>query len=171
MQERKGVITFKGQPLTLLGPEMKAGEMAPDFIVLDKDLQELGLKDFKGKICLISVVPSLDTPVCEMQTRRFNQEAAGLPEKVAVLTISMDLPFAQQRFCSVAGIERVSVLSDHRQASFGAAYGILIKELRLLGRGIFIVDDQNRIRYVEYVKEISHHPDYDTALAAVKKLY
>ena len=170
MLERKGAITFKDNPLTLIGAEKKTGGAAPDFWVVDNNLAEVGLKDFKSRICLISVVPSLDTPVCEAQTRRFNEEAAVLPEKVAVLTISMDLPFAQARFCSVAGIDRVQVLSDHRSASFGEAYGILIKELRLLGRGIFIIDEAGIIRYVEYVKEMTNHPDYEAALAAVRSL-
>ncbi len=163
-------MTFKGNPLTLLGQEKRVGDTAPDFCVLDGDLAEVCLSAYKSKVCLISAVPSLDTPVCDMQTRRFNQEAANLPDRVAVLTISMDLPFAQQRFCSVAEIERVQVLSDHRKATFGEAYGILIKELRLLSRGIFVIDAQGVIRYVEYVKEITEQPDYETALAAVREL-
>lgn len=170
MEERKAAVTFESQPLTLMGSEKKPGDVAADFTVLDENLMEVGYEDFKQKICLISVVPSLDTPVCEMQTRKFNEEAANLPESVAILTISMDLPFAQKRFCSVAGIDRIQVLSDHKLASFGKAYGILIKELRLLSRGIFIIDQQGIIKYVEYVKEITNHPDYDAALAAVKNL-
>lgn len=170
MEERKGIATFEGQPLTLIGPEKRPGDVAVDFTVLDENLKEVSYEDFKQRICLISVVPSLDTPVCEMQTRKFNEEAANLPENIAILTISMDLPFAQKRFCSVAGIDRVKVLSDHKLASFGKAYGILIKELRLLSRGIFVIDDQGIIKYVEYVKEITNHPDYDAALGAVKNL-
>ncbi len=170
MIEREAAVTFQGQPLTLVGQEKHSGDTAPEFTVLDDTLAEVGLKDFKGRVCLISVVPSLDTPVCDLQTRRFNQEAAGLAEKVAVLTISMDLPFAQKRFCSAAGINRVQALSDHKLASFGKAYGILIKELRLLSRGIFVVDEQGIIKYAEYVAEITNHPDYDAALAAVKSL-
>ncbi len=170
MEQRTAAITFKGTPLTLLGPEKTVGDIAPAFCVLDGNLDEVCLSAYKSKVCLISVVPSLDTPVCEMQTRRFNQEAANLPDTVALLTISMDLPFAQSRFCSVAGIDRLRVLSDHRKAAFGEAYGILIKELRLLSRGIFVIDAQGIIKYVEYVKEITEHPDYDTALDAVRKL-
>jgi thiol peroxidase len=170
MEERTAAITFKGTPLTLLGPEKKTGDIAPDFCVLDASLNEVCLSNFTSKVLLISVVPSLDTPVCELQTKRFNQEASSLPDKVAVLTISMDLPFAQARFCSVAGIKRVQVLSDHKNAAFGEAYGSLIKELRLLSRGIFVIDAQGVIRYVEYVKEITEHPDYEAALAAVKEL-
>ena len=170
MIERKAAVTFESQPLTLVGQEKQVGDTAPDFVLLDNNLAEVSLKDYDQQICLISVVPSLDTPVCEMQTRKFNEEASKLPENVTVLTVSMDLPFAQKRFCSVAGIEKVRVLSDHRSAAFGEAYGILIKELRLLSRGIFIIDKQGKISYVEYVKEITEHPDYDAALAAVKKM-
>ena len=163
-QERKGIITFKGNPLTLIGSEIKVGQAAPDFQVIGEGLAQVSLKDFKGKIKLISVVPSLDTPVCDQQTRRFNEEASKLPGDVVVLTISMDLPFAQGRFCTTAGIKNVKTLSDHRDASFGQAYGTLIKELRLLTRAIFIVGADDKVQYVEYVKEITTHPNYDTAL-------
>ena len=168
-QERTGVVTFKGNPLTLIGPEIKVGSKAPEFEVLAQDLSPVGLKSQSGKTLLISIVPSLDTPVCDAQTRRFNQEAAKLPN-VEILTISMDLPFAQKRWCGVAGIDKVKVLSDHRDASFGKAYGVLIKELRLLARAIFIVDGGGTVRYVEYVPEVASHPNYDAALAAVRKL-
>lgn len=168
--ERTGIITIKGNPLTLVGPNLKAGDKTPDFTVLDGDLKGTGLKDFKGKIKLISVTPSLDTPVCDMQARRFNQEAAKLPDDVAVLNISMDLPFAISRFCTTAGIDKVKAFSDHRDASFGNAYGVLIKELRLLARSIFIIDKDDVIRYVEIVPEVTNHPDYDRALDAVKKM-
>ena len=170
MIERKAAVTFEGQPLTLIGQEKQVGDIAPDFVLLDNNLAEVSLKDYGQQICLISVVPSLDTPVCEMQTRKFNEEASKLPGNVAVLTVSMDLPFAQKRFCSVSGIEKVRVLSDHKSATFGEAYGILIKELRLLSRGIFIVNEQGTISYVEYVKEITDHPNYDAAITAVKKI-
>ncbi len=163
-QERKGAVTFKGNPLTLIGPEIKVGAKAPDFQVLGDDLSAVTLQNFKGKTKLISVVPSLDTPVCDQQTRRFNEEAAKLPADVQVLTISMDLPFAQKRFCSTAGIDKIKTLSDHRDASFGQAYGTLIKELRLLTRSIFIVSPDDKVQYVEYVREVTNHPNYDAAL-------
>ena len=167
-QERMGVVTFKGNPITLLGPEIKVGDAAPDFKVLAKGLVETALKDSTGKVRLISVVPSLDTPVCDQQTRRFNEEAAKLPDKVAVLTISVDLPFAQGRFCSTANIGKIQPLSDHRDVSFGLNWGVLIKELRLLARAVFVVGADDKVKYVEIVKEIASHPDYDKALAAAK---
>lgn len=167
--ERKGVIAFKGNPLTLLGNELKVGDKAPDFTVLDGDLKEVRLADFKGKIKIISVTPSLDTPVCDMQARRFNQEAAKLPEDVVVLNISMDLPFAISRFCTTAGIDKVKAYSDHRDASFGNAYGVLIKELRLLARSIFVIDKNDFIIHIEIVPEITEQPDYNKALDAVKE--
>ncbi len=168
-QERHGVVTFKGNPLTLLGPAVTVGSTAPGFHVLNQDLSPISLDAFKGKTLLISAVPSLDTPVCDAQIRRFNQEAAKLPN-VEILTISMDLPFAQKRWCGSAGIDRVKVVSDHKEASFGTAYGVLIKELRLLSRSIFLVDASGTVRYVEYVPEISSHPNYDAALAAARSL-
>jgi len=153
--ERKGIVTIKGNPLTLLGNELKVGDRAPEFTVLDSELKEVHLSDFKGKIKLISVTPSLDTPVCDMQARRFNEEAAKLPEDVVVLNISMDLPFAISRFCTTAGINKVKAYSDHKEASFGNAYGVLIKELRLLARSIFIVDKNDKILYTEIVPEVT----------------
>ena len=168
-QERKGVVTFKGNPLTLTGPEIRVGAKAPDFQVLGQDLSSVSLGSFQGKTLLISVVPSVDTPVCDAQTKRFNQEAAKLPQ-VAILTVSMDLPFAQKRWCGVAGVDKVKVVSDHRDASFGCAYGVLIKELRLLSRAIFLVDKTGTIRYVEYVPEVTSHPHYDAALAATRSI-
>jgi thiol peroxidase len=167
-QERAGAATFLGNPLTVIGPELKPGNKAPDFTVLANDLSPVTLAKTAGKVRLISVVPSLDTPVCDAQTRRFNQEAASLGDKVAILTISMDLPFAQKRWCGAAGVDRVQTLSDHREASFGLAYGTLIKELRLECRAIFVVDSNDTLRHVEYVKEISTHPNYEAALAAAK---
>jgi thiol peroxidase len=167
-QERPGAATFLGNPLTVLGPELKPGDKAPEFTVLANDLSAVTLAKTAGKVRLISVVPSLDTPVCDAQTRRFNQEAASLGDHVAILTISMDLPFAQKRWCGAAGIDRVQTLSDHRDASFGLAYGTLIKELRLESRTIFVVDANDTLRHVEYVKEISTHPNYEAALAAAK---
>lgn len=168
--ERPGAVTFKGQPLTLVGPEIKPGDKAPDFTIIDQSLNPVSLKDYAGKVVLLSVVPSLDTGVCSAQTKRFNEEAAKLPEDVMILTISMDLPFAQARFCSTEHIDRVKVLSDHRDASFAQAYGTLVKELRLESRAIFVIDRDGTIRYVEYVPEIASHPNYDAALEAVKAL-
>ena len=170
MEERTGVVTFKGNPVTLLGPALKAGDKAPDFRVVDTTLAPVTLADFKGKIKIISAVPSLDTPVCDMETRRFNQEAAQFPDNVVTLTISMDLPFAQSRWCGAAGIERVKTLSDYRERSFALAYGVLIKELLLLTRSIFIVDSADTIRYIQHVGEITSEPDYAAVLAAVKEL-
>ena len=168
--ERKGIVTAKGNAVTLIGAELKVGDKAPDFNVLDSDLKEVGLKDFTGKIKIISVTPSLDTPVCDMQARRFNQEAAKLPDDVVVLNISMDLPFAISRFCTTAGIDKVKSFSDHKYASFGNAYGVLIKELRLLARSIFIIDKDKVIRYIEIIPEITNHPDYDKAIKEVNRL-
>ena len=166
--ERKGVVTFKANPLTLIGPEVKTGAKAPDFKLLTKDLNEVTLASSKGKTRLISVVPSLDTPVCDAQTRRFNEEASKLPGSITILTVSVDLPFAQARWCGAAGVSKVQTLSDHRDVSFGKAYGVLIKELRLLSRAIFVVGPDDKVQYVEYVKEITQHPDYEKALNALK---
>lgn len=165
--ERNGIITFKGTPLTLVGAELKSGDQAPDFTLLDNELNEVRLKDFRGKIKVISVTPSLDTPVCDMQARRFNEEAARLPEDVVVLNVSMDLPFAISRFCATAGIDKVKTLSDHRDASFGTAYGVLIKELRLLTRSIVIIDKEDVIKYLEIVPEVTDQPDYDKAMQSI----
>lgn len=168
--ERNGIVTMKGNPVTLIGPELTIGENAPEFVVLDSDLKETGLRDFAGKIKIISVTPSLDTPVCDMQARRFNQDAATLPDTVAVLNISMDLPFAIARFCTTAGIDKVRAFSDHRDAFFGNAYGVLIKDLRLLARAIFVIDTEDKIRHTEIVPELTDQPDYDKALEAVKQI-
>ena len=170
MQERAGLVTMKGNPITLIGPELKVGDKAPDFIAVDNDLSQVSLKSFRGKVCIISSVPSLDTPVCDMETRRFNNEAGRLGDDVVVLTISMDLPFAQKRWCAAAGVDRVVTLSDHRDGSFGQAYGLLIKDLRLLARAVFVLDKEGTIRYLELVKEIASEPDYEAVLAAVAKL-
>jgi len=170
MEERKGLVTFMGNPLTLLGPALKTGDKAPNFNVLDNNLNPVQLSSYKGKVCILSSVPSLDTPVCDLETRRFNQEAATLGSDVAVLTLSMDLPFAQKRWCGAAGVDKVTTLSDHRDASFGTAYGTLIKELRLLARCVFVVDRDGIIRYIQLVKEIAQEPDYAAVLDAVKKL-
>lgn len=170
MQERTGVAAFKGNPLTLVGPQLKAGDSAPQFTVSKNLLEDTSLSDYAGKIKLISVVPSLDTGVCDAQTRRFNSEAAELGDDVVILTISMDLPFAQARWCSAAGIDRVITLSDHKEAAFGQAYGVLIKEFRLDMRSIFVIDKNDTLAYVEYLGEMSEHPNYEAAIAAVKEL-
>jgi len=170
MNERSGIITFKGNPFTLLGPELKVGDKAPDFAVVDNGLAPVSLASSAGKIRIISSVPSLDTPVCDTETRRFNQEAAALPGDVTVLTISLDLPFAQKRWCGAAGIDRVTTLSDYRERSFGQNYGVLIKELLLLTRAIFVVDAQGVIRYIQIVPEVTSEPDYAAVVSAAKSL-
>ncbi len=170
MEERPNLITMKGNPLTLVGKERKAGDIAPEFEVLDNDLSPVKLSSFRGRVCIISTVPSLDTPVCDMETRRFNEEAGNLGDDVVILTISMDLPFAQKRWCGAAGVEKVITLSDHREAGFGKAYGVLIKELRLLARAVFVVDREGIIQYVQLVKELTEEPDYGAVLDAVNKL-
>ncbi len=168
--ERKGIVTIRGNPLTLIGPDLKIGDYAPDFSVLDGELKEVNIKDFAGKIKVLSVTPSLDTAVCDMQARRFNQEAAQLSDNVVVLNISMDLPFAISRFCITAGIDKIKALSDHRDASFGTAYGVLIKELRLLARSVFVIDRNDIISYKEIVPELTDVPDFISPLAMVRKL-
>ena len=170
MQERDGIVTMKGNPITLMGTELQVGDKAPDFVAIDNDLNPVSFDSFRGKVCIVSSVPSLDTPVCDMETRRFNDEAGRLDDNVEILTISMDLPFAQKRWCGAAGVDRVQTLSDHRDAAFGQAYGVLIKGLRLLARAVFVVDKEGTIRYRELVKEIASEPDYDSVLTAVKKL-
>lgn len=168
--ERRGIVTSHGRPLTLVGTALTAGSTAPDFTVLDGDLNEVRLSDYPGKVKVISVTPSLDTSVCDLQLRRFNSEAAQLPPGVVIMNISMDLPFAISRFCTTAGIDRVRVLSDHRDAWFGLAFGVLIKENRLLARSVFILDRENVVRYREVVAEQSNHPDYEKALQALKNI-
>lgn len=170
MQERPGIVTMKGNPITLIGTELNVGDQAPDFVAIDNNLNPVGLDAFRSKVCIISSVPSLDTPVCDMETRRFNDEASRLGDNVVVLTISMDLPFAQKRWCGAAGVDRVQTLSDHRDGSFGLAYGVLMKDLRLLARAVFVVDQQGAIRYQELVDEITNEPEYDSVLSAVRDL-
>ena len=165
--ERKGVVTFRGNPVTLSGPGIKVGQPAPDFSAVDTSLGTAKLADARGKVLILSSVPSLDTPVCDTETRRFNEEAAKLGD-VEVWTISMDLPFAQKRWCGAFGVDKVKMLSDHKDASFGENYGTLIKELRIESRAIFVLDPGNTIRHAEYVKEVTDHPNYDAALAALK---
>ena len=170
MEERAGAVTFQGSPLTLVGPAPKPGDPAPDCALLGNELNEVKLSDFAGKVRLIASAPSLDTPVCDTETRRFNELAADLGPNVVVLTVSMDLPFAQKRWCGAAGVERVRTLSDHRKADFGEKYGVLIKELRLLARAVFVVDRDGIVRYVEIVDDLTHEPDYDAALDAARRL-
>ena len=169
MEERSSQVTMKGNPLTLLGPALKVGDKAPEFVVLNNDLASVKLSAYSGKVRIIASVPSLDTPVCDMETRRFNQEAANFGDDVVILTISMDLPFAQKRWCGAAGVDRVVTLSDHRDASFGSAYGVLIKELRLLARSVFVIDKGGVIRYIQIVREVSQEPDYEAVLKALKE--
>ncbi|GIP15393.1 putative thiol peroxidase [Paenibacillus montaniterrae] len=169
-QERTGVATLKGNPLTLVGPELKVGDQAPDFTLCKSLGEYVSLNDYAGKVKLISVIPSIDTGVCEAQTRRFNEAAAALGDKVVVLTVSADLPFAQARWCGASGVDKVVMLSDYKDNNFGLAYGVFIKEFALDMRSIFIVDENNVIQYVEYLSEMSNHPDYDAAIAAVKQL-
>jgi thiol peroxidase len=168
MTERTGIVSFKGNPMTLLGPELKVGDQAPGFQVVNAELAPVSLADFAGKTKIICCVPSLDTPVCDAEARRFNQEAAKLPDSVAVLFISLDLPFAQKNWCAGAGIDRIKVLSDYQERSFGQAYGVLIKELKLLSRSIFIVDSEDKLSYVKHIPEITEEPDYAAVLAVVK---
>jgi len=170
MQERSGIITVLGNPLTLVGPALKPGDTAPDATLLDNDLNPVKISSYLGKTCIISAVTSLDTAVCDVETRRFNQEAAKTGDDTVILTISMDLPFAQKRWCGGAGIDRVITLSDHLNAEFGTAYGVLIKELRLLARTVFIIDASGVIQYVQRVKENSNEPDYDAVLKALSEL-
>ena len=170
MGERKGAVTMKGNPLTLIGNEVKVGDAAPDVTVLDNGLGPVKLSSFRGKNCVLASVPSLDTPVCDMESRRFNEEAARLGADVAILIISMDLPFAQKRWCGAAGVTTVQTLSDHREASFGNSFGVLIKELRLLARAVFLVDKKGTIKYIQLVKEITQEPNYQEVLDALKKL-
>ncbi|KSU83649.1 thiol peroxidase (atypical 2-Cys peroxiredoxin) [Fictibacillus enclensis] len=160
-------VTFKEKPVTLAGKQVQVGDQAPDFTVLANDLSEVTLADSKGSVRLISVVPSIDTGVCDAQTRRFNEEASQL-DNVKILTVSVDLPFAQKRWCAAAGVENVQTLSDHRDLSFGKAYGVAIEELRLLARAVFVVDSSDKVTYVEYVDEVTNHPNYEAAIEAAK---
>ena len=169
MEERTGLVTMKGNPLTLLGGVLQVGDKAPDVALLNNDLQPVNLSDYRGQILVVSSVPSLDTPVCDMETRRFNQEAESVGQDVKILTVSMDLPFAQKRWCGAAGVKHVITLSDHRDAAFGKEFGVLIKELRLLARAVFIIDREGVIRYIQLVQELSQEPDYGSILSALKE--
>ena len=169
MSDTKAKVTFQGNPLTLSGKQPRVGQSAPEFEVLGNDLSGVKLSSFNGKTCIIITVPSLDTPVCDTEVRKFNEEATSLSDDVAVLVISMDLPFAQARWCGAAGVKNVQTLSDHNKANFGNAYGVLIKELRLLARTIFVVDKKGKIRYIEVVDELTNEPDYESVLKAAKE--
>ena len=170
MEKRTGVVTFAGNPIALLGKEVKVGDKAPAFTLLDNGLGEKTLADYAGKVKVISVVPSLDTGVCDAQTRWFNQNVSKLGENVVVLTVSVDLPFAQKRWCGAAGIDQVETLSDHRDLSVGENYGFILEGLRLLSRGIVVIDKDDVIRYVEYVPEVTSAVNFDAAEAATKAL-
>jgi thiol peroxidase len=170
MRERVGIVSMREKPLTLVGNEVKVGDEAPDFVVLANDLSPVRFSSFRGKVCVLSSVPSLDTPVCNAQTRRLDREAERLGGDVAILTISMDLPFAQKRWSDAAGMKRVQTLSDHRDASFGTSYGLLIKELRLLARALLLVDRDGAIRYIQIVRETTDEPDYKPVLSELGKL-
>ncbi|MCF6265309.1 MAG: thiol peroxidase [Desulfuromusa sp.] len=169
-QEREAAVLFKGNPATLLGSEIKVGDTAPDFRVVDNGLQPVTLATAAGKIRLIAVVPSLDTPVCDTMTRQFNQDVANFPDSVVVYTISVDLPFAQKRWCGNAGIDKVQTLSDYQDRSFGLNYGLLLKKLKLLARAVYVIDQNDKVVYVELVPEVTAEPNYTAALEAVKKL-
>ena len=170
MTRRSGLVTMNGNPVTLLGEPVKIGERAPDFSATGTDMKPVNFSSFKGKVCVIYSVPSLDTPVCDRTTRRFNEEATQLGTDVIVLAISMDLPFAQARWCAAADIKGVQTLSDHKDASFGTSYGVLIDGMRLLARAVFVVDADGVIRHAQIVNDIVNEPDFDAALTAVKNL-
>ncbi len=167
--ERPGATTMRGKPLTLVGPELKPGDKAPDFDAVTDGLQAVNLESTGHSVRIFSVVPSLDTPVCDAQTKRFNEEAAKLPD-VQIFTVSMDLPFAQKRWCGAYGVDKVKMLSDHRSGSFGEHYGTMIKDMRIESRAIFVLDKDNIIKHVEYVKEVAEHPNYDAALNTARSL-
>ena len=169
MKESSVKITFAGNPLTLLGDEIKVGDKAPDFLAVGAGLAPVKLSDFAGKNIVIAVYPSIDTSVCAAQNRRFNAEANQLKD-VVVLSVSCDLPFAQSRFCAAEGLENIKTISDHKDLEFGQKYGFWIKELRLLGRGTVVIDKAGIVRYVEYVSEVTHEPNYEAALAVVKSM-
>ena len=168
MTERANAVTFKGKPLTLVGPEIKAADQAPHFKLVGNDLADIECESFHGKVRVLSVAPSIDTPVCATQTRTFNKETIGLSEDVVVLSVSLDLPFALARFCGAEGIERVITASDYKYRTFGETYGVYIRELGLLTRAVFVIDREGRIVHAEYVPEVTNEPDYAAALKAVK---
>lgn len=170
MAERTGLVAVEGNPLTITGDELKVGDRAPDFTVVGNDMTSVESKAFDGKVRILAAVPSLDTAVCDTETRRFNEEASKLGDDVVIFTVSMDLPFAQARWCGAAGVERVVTLSDYRGGVFGSAYGVLIKENGLLVRSVFVIDRDGVIRYIEIVDDLTHEPDYEAALDAAREL-
>jgi len=170
MSADRNVVTFQGEPLTLVGQRVPVGSATPNVELIANDLSVVRLVDYRSKACVLSSVPSLDTSVCDAQTRRFNQEAASLGEAVRILTISMDLPFAQARWCGAAGIDRVQTLSDHRDAAFGRAYGLLIDPMRLLARAVLVVDAEGVLRYEQVVGELTHQVDFESALDAIRSV-
>jgi len=170
VRERTDLVKMKGKQLTLVGNEVKAGDTAPDFEVLNEMLEPVRLSSFSGKVVVIVSVPSIDTPVCDLEARRFNEEAGKLGDDIVVLTISMDLPFAQKRWCAAAGVTNVQLLSDHRDASFGNSFGVLIKELRLLARSVFVIDRADTVRYIQLVEETTDEPDYEAVLKAINEV-
>ena len=170
MAERTGLVTMKGNPVTLVGDEVGVGQPAPEVELVANDLSAVKLSSFRGKVCILTSVPSLDTPVCDIETRRFNEEAHALGDGVVVVAVSMDLPFAQARWCGAAGAQNVQTLSDHRAATFGTSYGVLIKGLRLLARAVFVLDKDGIVRYQELVPEITAEPDHEAALQAAREL-
>jgi thiol peroxidase len=168
MTERPNGITFKGSPMTLVGPEIKVGDTAPDFTVVGTDMSDISKDDYKGKVLVLSVAPSVDTPVCANQTRTFNEKATQLSDDVAILSVSLDLPFALKRFCAAEGIDNVAAASDYKHRQFGEAYGVYIKELGLLGRAVFVIDQDGKVAHAQYCPEVAEEPDYDAALESVK---
>jgi thiol peroxidase len=170
LTERPNAVTFKGNGVTLLGPELRPGDPAPSFTLPNTSLQPISLADYRGKVVLLTSVPSLDTPVCDLETKRFNELVQGLSQDIALLTVSMDLPFAQARWCGASGADRVVTLSDYKDHAFGHAYGVYIKELGLLARAVFVIDRNGTLTYVQYVPEVTHHPDYEKAIEAVRGL-
>ena len=170
MRKDNSKVSAKGNPIMLVGNEVKAGDIAPDFIVVDKGLAPRSLKDYEGKVKVLAIYPSIDTGVCAAQNRKFNEMATGLSDDVVVLSISCDLPFAQSRFCAAEGLENVVTLSDYQQVDFGLKYGFLMEDLRLLARGSVVIDKENVVQHVHWVPEITDEPDYDAVLSSVKRL-
>ncbi|MHC4598575.1 MAG: thiol peroxidase [Planctomycetota bacterium] len=170
MAEREGLVTLKGNPVVLLGNEVRVGDPAPEVVLIDNGLKAWALSSTRGKVVVVASVPSLDTPVCDVETRRFNEEATKLGEDVVVVAVSMDLPFAQKRWCGAAGVDRVVTLSDHREGAFGIAFGVLIRDVRLLARAVFVLDREGVVRHVQTVPEVGEEPDYEAVLKEVRDL-